>query len=142
MYLPLGRFWSKIIAGLLIAIGFVLAPDTLTMGFPPMSDLLNIMMATPLSEMLDTSYIVALVLTYVVAFMLIGLGFLIYPYNTKRLIWGRIHAGIRFATGHTLLFIGLMILAVTIFICGEMFSDWVWNNLMVYAQEVRSIYGG
>lgn len=129
MYLPLNRHWSKIVALVFIAIGMVLAPDVIP---PPMTDWINPILAAPLADYLQVTFIEALVITYIFAFLLIALGLLIFPYNTKRLLVGKMKAAFKFIRSNPLIFIGMVILMFIVMMLGQ----WFYDNLWEYAKQI------
>jgi len=84
--LGLSRKWSRLIGLALMGFGFFLATPP---GFIP-DDFLDVIIATHLSDFLNISFKLSLLLTYtIVAWSLIYIGALIYPYNTTRLLNGK-----------------------------------------------------
>lgn len=96
MYLPLNREHSKWLGLSIMLLGFFLSTPP---GFISPDDFLNVILAGFLVSWLHVSTLTALILTYtVIAWGLIILGAMIYPYNTKRLVEGKFHKLTRF--GH------------------------------------------
>lgn len=87
MYTPFPRQVNKIIGASLMVFGFFLATPP---GMITPDDFLNIFLAGIVMSVTGFSKITALVLTYtVIAWGLIIIGALIYPYNTRRLLNGK-----------------------------------------------------
>jgi hypothetical protein len=131
MYLPLPREWSRRVALIFIALGILLMPDIIA-PTPFMDMVLNVPFAMVLADFLNMEYLNAFVLTYIISFVLIAVGLLIYPYNTIRLISGRLHAAIRFMLANPVFLLISIITIVIVYMMGQ----WAYDNLYEYAKEV------
>lgn len=127
MYLPLSRGWSRRVAVALIVAGVVLAPDII---IPTGTDFLNFLIAMPLADLLGVQYPVALMYTFLAAFLMLAAGFLIYPYNTKRLVFGHFRKAARFALKNPLY---LLMGFVAFFIIFAAFS-YAYQTVWQYAR--------
>ena len=89
MYTPFPRKVNRWLGMILMGLGFFMATPP---GFIP-DDFINVFAAGLLHRFLGVSMEIGLVMAYtIVAWGLIFLGALIYPYNTTRLLNGRYHA--------------------------------------------------
>jgi len=131
MYLPLPREWSGRVALVMIGAGVLLLPDVVA-PTPGMDLLLNVPLAMIIADYFGMTYLDAFVATYVMAFGLMVSGLMVYPYNTKRLLAGRIHAGISFIIRHPLMVLFALIGLLLVYLVGQ----WAYDNLYIYAKEV------
>lgn len=89
MYTPFSKRVNKLLGSTLMVIGFFIATPP---GFIP-DDFIDVFIAGLLHEVFGVSMMLGLVLAYtVVAWGVLILGALIYPYNTKRLLNGKKNA--------------------------------------------------
>lgn len=130
MYLPLSRSRSKALAIILIAVGILLIPDIIAPT--PGADLINLFVAKAISANLGYPYPSVLMATFLFGFALIGMGLLIYPYNTERLIVGRGKAAIHFLLSHPF----LVAAAVVMFIILYYVVDVYYTSLEVYVNSL------
>ncbi len=88
MYLPLSRRWSKAVALVIMGLGFFLSTPP---GLITPDDFLNVGLTMMLHTWFPCVPMLYLVLaTYtVIAWSLIIIGAMIYPYNTHRLLIGK-----------------------------------------------------
>ena len=140
MYTPFSRETNRRLALFLIIFGVLLSPD-ITVQTPGMDLLLNVPIAIMLALVLNVAFVDAMMLTFVAAFLMIGIGLLIYPYNTKRLLMGRIHAGLAFVRSHPLMVLGAIILTlVTIYTVNSWFSAYE-GQLKAYIMQIAQEAG-
>lgn len=135
MYLPLNRIHSKKLALVLIVVGLILSPDIL---FPTIGTdiILNIPMAMILADLADTTLFVGLMATYTFAFLLILVGLLIYPYNTKRLMIGKAKTACMFVRSNPLMFIAAIVILAIIFWFGSEFYDTYYQTVKDHAIQI------
>lgn len=136
MYTPFSSMINRKLGIILIAIGILLLPDFVTLGFTPGADILNFMIAMPLSEALETSYDIALYYTFIFAFVMVGIGLLIYPYNTKRMIIGRLNIAKDWIITNPLIFIGAMLLFYVIWTFMNAWNDVIYEYAKAYVLGV------
>lgn len=125
MYLPLDRGKSRMLAIALIVAGWILLPDILTFGTTPGADLLNMMIAGVVSDLTGMTYHGALMTSFGLAFVLIGAGFLVYPYNTQSLIRGKINTVITFMMANPLFAIAGLVSIFVLWFFGAMIYDMI-----------------
>ena len=131
MYLPLPRVWSKRLALVMIALGILLLPDIIA-PTPLMDVFLNVPLAMVIADVWGFTYLNAFMMTYVISFMLLLGGLAIYPYNTKRLISGRLKASVYFIMRNPLLVALALIGLLLTYIVGQ----WAYDNLYEYAKTI------
>ena len=134
MYIGCNRLWSKRIAIVLIAIGILMLPDVIA-PTPFMDLLINMPLAFFLADILAVSYLEAFVLTYVISFMLLLAGLMVYPYNTKHLINGRIKASVSFIRANPIMLIAAIIGLLLVYLIGQYLYDTLWQ----YARAVIGV---
>ena len=137
MYLPVNRNTSLKIGGILMLLGILMMPDFIV---PTFTDILNFIIAMPLSSLLGCSYMTALIATWAFGIALFIVGILILPYNTTRFIRAR-------ARKAYLMFLArpemLIATVVVIFIMWHI-ADWIYitqyPQMEQYAQEIINKY--
>lgn len=136
MYTIFNRHQNKVLATILIVAGLIILPDFLipTIGT---DILINIPLATLFVLIFNISSLTALILTYLLGFVLIALGLLIFPYNTMKLAKARIKAALRFITKRP----ELLIVLVIIFLIMFFFSQLAIDILSAKAQELLTEVG-
>lgn len=135
MYIGTNRYWSRKIALMLVAIGVLLIPDAV---IPTFTDLiLNVPLAFVFADLLALDYAAALVLTFIMGFVFVLMGMMIWPYNTKRLLNGRMKSGIRFMISHPILIVFSIISLIIVYFAGQ----WMYDNLWQYAREWLTAQG-
>ena len=137
MYLPINREQSRKLAGLLIVIGVIMAPDVI---IPTFTDFLNVGLAMIFADIFGISYFEGLMLTFTAAFTMIAAGLLIYPYNTRRLLIGRMKIGLKLMIANPMLVIAAVILLLVLYWYGGIFYDTVYQQVKDYAMTL--INGG
>ena len=120
------------IALALILSGVLLAPDIIA-PTPGMDALLNAPLAMVMADVMNVTFLEAVMLTFVISGLLLLAGFLIYPYNTKRLICGRAKFALRWIMMHPFMFIAAIILFFVIYFMGSLFYDTVYQSVKQYA---------
>lgn len=133
MYLPLPRDWSKRIAIILIVAGILLLPDIVA-PTPLMDLILNVPLAMVIADVWSLSYIDAFMLTYVLAFALVATGLIIYPYNTKRLLVGKMKFAVRFIIRNP----HMLIISIVVLVAVYMIGQYAYDTFYEYAKEVIS----
>ena len=125
MYIGTGRKDSRTIALILIVLGLILTPDFI---IPTFTDwIVNVPLAMWMSGAFQVSYITALFITFAFGFALLFAGFLIYPYNTKRMITGHLKRGISAIRKNPLLLVISIIIVVALILVGQWFYESLWN---------------
>lgn len=130
MYTPLPARTNKVLAIILIAAGWLLLPDIFTLGTTPGSDMLNVFIAGALSDMTWMSYHAALMSSFGFAFLLMLAGFLIYPYNTGRLLRGKARNVLALLAAHPALALIAVVSLALVWIYGNMFYGLVKDYAM------------
>jgi hypothetical protein len=131
----MNRKQSKLAAIALLAIGWVLLPDFMTMGTTPGADILNFLMATMLAGALNITFLEALMLTFGIGFALIAAGLLVYPYNTKRLLVGRCRAVAAFCAGNPVLVVAGLVIFIVLAYWFSLYYDTVYRSTLGYAES-------
>lgn len=126
MYIPLNRERSKRLAIFLIAAGILLAPDIIV-PTPLMDALLNVPIAMFMATVFNIGFFEAVLWTFTFSFTLMLAGLLIYPYNTKRLIVGRLKAGASFMMANPM----MAVIAIVAF-----FVVYLWGSMIFAEYEV------
>lgn len=129
MYLPLNRVNSKMLAIILIAAGVILMPDIIS---PTGTDIINLTFSKFMSVNYGWDYAETVMLTFMAGFLLVFAGMLIYPYNTKRLLIGRL----RFAVGYLIARPYMIVLAVIMLILMYYFIDQFYASIENYAASL------
>lgn len=130
MYLGTSRGMSKKIAIIFIIIGIMLIPDVIA-PTPFLDLIINVPLAFVFADLLGTTYLNAFVLTYVIGFVFILAGLLIYPYSTTRFANGRLKSGIRFMVQNPL----IVVLALFGVILAYFFGQYLYDTLWVWARD-------
>lgn len=142
MYLPLNREHSRKLALLLIAAGILLMPDIIA-PTPFMDALLNVPLAMFIAALTGMTFFDAVMWTFVFSFTMLAIGLLIYPYNTKRLVAGRLKAAAAWMFSHPVYFIVSIVIFITIYMWGNMLFGQYEEQLKVYVQQlVQQTMGG
>jgi len=131
MYLPMNRGHSRALAIILIAVGLIMIPDWL---FPTIGTdiFLNLPLGMFLADLWEIEYLEAIIVTYAFGFAMIAIGLLIYPYNTKRMLNGRLKAGYHFMTSHPL----LILAGIAIFFLMHMAGQWFYDTTFQHVKEM------
>lgn len=130
MYTPFPEGVNRRLALILIAVGILLAPDV-TVPTPGMDILLNLPLAMLIAVIFDMTFTEAMMATFILAYTLIAAGLLIYPYNTKRLLIGRLNAGIAFIRSNPYTMIAAFMI---LFLVWYMGNEW----FTAYEEQLRS----
>ena len=128
MYLPIGRIWSLRIGWILVVLGIALSPDVL---IPTFTDIINFIIAMPISSLLGVSYTSALIMTWGLGIALFIMGVLVLPYNTTRFLRSR-------ARNAYLVFLArpyyIIIILIVLFLMWHI-SDWVYITIYPSLEE-------
>lgn len=135
MYLPVNRETSRWIAWLLITIGVIISPDIV---IPTFTDFINVGMAMVIADLSGISYYSALMMTFTLGFTLIGLGLLIYPYNTKKLMISKIKIGVKFIISHPVILVCSVVFLLILYWYGSVFYDTMYQTVKDYAMHLAS----
>ena len=130
MYLPIGREASRKLAGLLIVIGIIMAPDVI---IPTFTDFINVGLAMVFADIFGISYFEGLMLTFTAAFTMLAAGLLIYPYNTRRLLIGKMKIGLKLMIANPMLVIAAVIMLLVLYWYGGIFYDTIYQEVKEYA---------
>jgi len=132
MYIPfLSRKQSRMVALFLVGMGILLMPDFIAPT--PMMDLfLNVPLAMLISDLYSMTYLNAFMMTYMIAFALVASGLLVYPYNTKRLLIGRIKASATYIIRNPM----MLIIAIVCVLIVYMIGQYAYDTVYAYAKEI------
>lgn len=133
MYVPLNRIWSKKLAIALIALGILMMPDIIA-PTPFMDLLINVPLAMVIADIWTMEYLDAFMVTYIISFVLVFAGLMIYPYNTERLIIGRLRVTVAYIIHHP----GMLLIAIIGIVIVYFIGQWAYDNMYQYAKEVVS----
>lgn len=117
------------IALVLIFVGMALLPDIIVPFLP--FDFVNFIIAMPLADILHITYAQAIMATFAFGGLLVILGFLIFPYNTKRLLSSKVKKMTIFVLRHPFLVIAAILLVFIMF----MFFQYIYDTIWQYAKD-------
>ena len=130
MYLPINREASRRLAAALIVIGVIMAPDVI---IPTFTDFINVGLAMLLADICGMTFFEGLMLTFTIAFTMIAAGLLIYPYNTKKLLIGKLKTIAGLMIANPMLVIAAVILLLVLYWYGGIFYDTIYQQVKDYA---------
>lgn len=133
MYLPTNRYWSRRIAIIMIAAGILLLPDIIA-PTPMMDVLLNLPLAMVIADIGGMSFTNAVMVTFGIAFILLLAGLLVYPYNTKRLMVGRLKMAMTWMLANPLLLVISIIIFIMLYWWGGIFYDTYYQSVKSYVE--------
>jgi len=128
--LPINREASKRLATALIVIGVIMAPDVI---IPTFTDFINVGLAMLLADIFGMTFLEGLMLTFTIAFTMIAAGLLIYPYNTKKLLIGKMKLGLKLMIANPAMVIAAVILLLVLYWYGGIFYDTIYQQVKDYA---------
>ena len=131
MYTPFGAATNRKLAIVLIAIGILMAPD-MTVPTPFMDLLINVPLSLLISDLTGMSFQEAMLGTFILAYVSIAAGLLIYPYNTKDLLLGRLKAGLGFLMSHPYTAVAALIGLFLIWYFGDQWFRVYYDSLKAY----------
>ena len=128
--MPINREASKRLATALIVIGVIMAPDVI---IPTFTDFINVGLAMLLADIFGMTFLEGLMLTFTIAFTMIAAGLLIYPYNTKKLLIGKLKTIAGLMIANPMLVIAAVILLLVLYWYGGIFYDTIYQQVKDYA---------
>jgi len=93
---------------------------------------LNVPLAMLISDLYSMTYLNAFMMTYMIAFALVASGLLVYPYNTKRLLIGRIKASATYIIRNPM----MLIIAIVCVLIVYMIGQYAYDTVYAYAKEI------
>jgi len=131
MYTPFSRSGNKKLGLILGGLGVLLIPDAI---LPTFTDLiLNVPIAMVIATLTGMSFLNALIATFMLGFILVLAGLSVYPYNTTRLLKGRLKAGLSLMLHNPILLVIGVISLFVVYLFGQMAYDYITQSAVILA---------
>lgn len=122
MYLPVSRGTSLKLGWTMVILGLLIMPDIIV---PTFTDILNFLIAMPISSIMGIEYTTALIGTWIFGVVLFLLGVLVLPYNNGVFLRARITGAYRMFMARPWM---IAIMIASVFIMWHI-ADWVYISI-------------